>query len=202
MLLWQLITQRSRVQIPPPPPLPSRAFARSSGRPAGILAAHVTDLSPQGLSAPAAWAFTSRAGSPGAEPCSGLQSGKPHILSVGQGGLEPPRGYPHQLARLERLPFRHCPWRGTGRHPAPLVWVGPGAAELNWPPAPGLLISWPSPPSLFLLRDPGVRQRSSPGRSSQQRQRGADRPDTSGRPDTLFGGSPEQSGLPHATVNR
>jgi hypothetical protein len=26
MVLWQLITQRSRVQIPPPPPLPSRAF--------------------------------------------------------------------------------------------------------------------------------------------------------------------------------
>jgi hypothetical protein len=32
-----LITQRSRVQIPPPPPLATRAFATSGGRPSGSL---------------------------------------------------------------------------------------------------------------------------------------------------------------------
>jgi hypothetical protein len=35
--LGLLITQRSRVQIPPPPPLTTRAFATSGGRPSGSL---------------------------------------------------------------------------------------------------------------------------------------------------------------------
>src|SRR3954464_10427950 len=53
-------------------------------------------------------------------------------LSVGKGGVEPPRPFGHTDLNRARLPFRHLPWRArtlSAGHPLPGRGVGRRAAE-------------------------------------------------------------------------